>query len=133
MRFDLSQIFDTKILKNMKYKLINHSKKIEAVYEFEQESSARVYSDSVDNVELALVPGAYLTEIKELMLGQEAESLDGEEIDGCGCGLDHEHTSYAEHNDLPVAAHIFNDCIFALDNLFLDEAHKKINSKSSKK
>ena len=70
MRFDLSQIFDTKILKNMKYKLINHSKKIEAVYEFEQESSARVYSDSVDNVELALVPGAYLTEIKELMLGQ---------------------------------------------------------------
>ncbi|HFF4771617.1 hypothetical protein, partial [Acinetobacter baumannii] len=40
---------------------------------------------------------------------------------------------YAEHNDLPVAAHIFNDCIFALDNLFLDEAHKKINSKSSKK
>ncbi|MEN8422368.1 type VI secretion system Vgr family protein [Acinetobacter junii] len=92
MRFDLSQIFDTKILKNMKYKLINHSKKIEAVYEFEQESSARVYSDSVDNVELALVPGAYLTEIKELMLGQEAESLDGEEIDGCGCGIDHEHT-----------------------------------------
>jgi hypothetical protein len=56
MRFDLSQIFDTKILKNMEYKLINHSKKIEAVYEFEQESSARVYSDSVDNVELALVP-----------------------------------------------------------------------------
>ncbi|WP_228148986.1 hypothetical protein [Acinetobacter baumannii] len=40
---------------------------------------------------------------------------------------------YAEHNDLPVAAHIFNDCIFALDNLFMDEALKKINSKSTKK
>ncbi|EHU2880990.1 hypothetical protein AYI17_RS21035, partial [Acinetobacter baumannii] len=36
---------------------------------------------------------------------------------------------YAEHNDLPVAAHIFNDCIFALDNLFLDEAHKKSSKK----
>ncbi|HAV4144261.1 TPA: hypothetical protein JIN74_003706, partial [Acinetobacter baumannii] len=37
---------------------------------------------------------------------------------------------YAEHNDLPVAAHIFNDCIFALDNLFLDEAHKKMQSRN---
>lgn len=91
MRFDLNQIFDTNILKNMKYKLINHSKKIEAVYEFEQESSARVYSDSVDNVELALIPGAYLTEIKELIPEQEAELLDDEEIDGCGCGEEHEH------------------------------------------
>lgn len=91
MRFDLSQIFDTKILKNMEYKLINHSKKIEAVYEFEQESSARVYSDSVDNVELALVPGVYLTEIKELISEQEAESLDDEDIDSCGCGEEHEH------------------------------------------
>ncbi|MCF4280592.1 hypothetical protein L1Z03_19610, partial [Acinetobacter baumannii] len=36
---------------------------------------------------------------------------------------------YAEHNDLPVAAHIFNDCIFALDNLFLDEVHKKASKK----
>ena len=36
MRFDLSQIFDPNILKNMKYKLINHSKKIEAEYEFER-------------------------------------------------------------------------------------------------
>jgi len=40
---------------------------------------------------------------------------------------------YAEHNDLPVDAHIFNDCIFALDNLFIDEALKKINSKYLKK
>ncbi|WP_228267553.1 hypothetical protein [Acinetobacter calcoaceticus] len=40
---------------------------------------------------------------------------------------------YAEYNDLPVDAHIFNDCIFALDNLFIEEAHKKINSKSHKK
>jgi hypothetical protein len=70
MRFDLSQIFDPNILKNMKYKLINHSKKIEAEYEFEQQSSARVYSDAVDNVELSLVPGAYLTEIKDLPLNK---------------------------------------------------------------
>ncbi|WP_407480234.1 hypothetical protein [Acinetobacter baumannii] len=37
---------------------------------------------------------------------------------------------YAEHNDLPVAAHIFNDCIFALDNLFIDDAHKKMRSRN---
>ncbi|MDV7609656.1 hypothetical protein R4641_16215 [Acinetobacter baumannii] len=35
---------------------------------------------------------------------------------------------YAEHNDLPVAAHIFNDCIFTLDNLFLEEVYKKNSS-----
>ncbi|MFN3289132.1 MAG: type VI secretion system Vgr family protein [Acinetobacter sp.] len=91
MRFDLSQIFDPNILKNMKYKLINHSKKIEAEYEFEQQSSARVYSDSVDNVELSLVPGAYLTEIKDLPPEQETESLDEDEVTGCGCGEEHEH------------------------------------------
>ncbi|MFY5959243.1 hypothetical protein ACOUXA_17785, partial [Acinetobacter baumannii] len=39
---------------------------------------------------------------------------------------------YAEHNDLPVAAHIFNDCIFALDNLFMDEAYKKISTNGKK-
>ncbi|MFV5376517.1 hypothetical protein [Acinetobacter calcoaceticus] len=39
---------------------------------------------------------------------------------------------YVEHNDLPVDAHIFNDCIFALDNLFIEEAHKKISSKAQK-
>lgn len=91
MRFDLSQIFDPNILKNMKYKLINHSKKIEAEYEFEQQSSARVYSDAVDNVELSLVPGAYLTEIKDLAPEQETESLDEDEVTGCGCGEEHGH------------------------------------------
>ena len=91
MRFDLSQIFDPNILKNMKYKLINHSKKIEAEYEFEQQSSARVYSDAVDNVELSLVPGAYLTEIKDLPPEQETESLDEDEVTVCGCGEEHEH------------------------------------------
>ncbi|MEO9279253.1 hypothetical protein ABFY81_04975 [Acinetobacter sp. WA-87] len=40
---------------------------------------------------------------------------------------------YAEHNDLPVDAHIFNDCIFALDNLFLDESHKKTQIESDKR
>ncbi|TDM66774.1 hypothetical protein C5B72_03335 [Acinetobacter sp. KU 011TH] len=39
---------------------------------------------------------------------------------------------FAEHNDLPVDAHIFNDCIFALDNLFIDEAHKKMSIKQKK-
>ncbi len=37
---------------------------------------------------------------------------------------------YAEHNDLPVGPHIFNDCIFALDDLFLEEAYKKVKMKS---
>ncbi|MFV5376507.1 hypothetical protein VXO90_12940 [Acinetobacter calcoaceticus] len=36
---------------------------------------------------------------------------------------------YAEHNDLPVDAHIFNDCIFALDNMLLDEWHKEFKKK----
>ncbi|AUM25933.1 hypothetical protein BVD86_02995 [Acinetobacter pittii] len=39
---------------------------------------------------------------------------------------------YAEHNDLPIDAHIFHDCIFALDNLFIEEVHKKISTKSKK-
>lgn len=39
---------------------------------------------------------------------------------------------YAEHNDLPVAAHIFNDCIFALDNLFIEEVHKRVIEKTRK-
>jgi len=36
---------------------------------------------------------------------------------------------YAEHNDLPVDAYIFNDCIFALDNMLLDEWHKEFKKK----
>ena len=84
-------IYDGSLLKNMKYKLINHSKKIEAEYEFEQQSSARIYSDAVDNVELTLVPGAYLTEIKDSILEQETESLDEDEVAGCCCGEEHEH------------------------------------------
>ncbi|MRA12499.1 hypothetical protein F4T81_18290 [Acinetobacter nosocomialis] len=40
-------------------------------------------------------------------------------------------SAYCEHYELPVERDIFNDCIFAIDNLFLDEAHKK--SKNSKK
>ncbi|HAV5515510.1 TPA: hypothetical protein JI118_17035 [Acinetobacter baumannii] len=40
---------------------------------------------------------------------------------------------YAEHNDLPIDAHIFHDCIFALDNLFIEEVHKKISNKSKGK
>ena len=47
--------------------------------------------DSADNVEFALLPGAYLTAIKGLISEEEAESLDVEEIDGCGCGEEHEH------------------------------------------
>jgi len=39
---------------------------------------------------------------------------------------------YAEHNDLAVDTHIFNDCIFALDNLFMDEAYKKAMQRATK-
>ncbi|SUU12443.1 VGR-like protein [Acinetobacter haemolyticus] len=76
MRFDLSQVFDNSIFKNMKYKLMNHTKKIESEYEFEKESSARIYSDSADQVELALVPGAYLKPLNEAKNNKVAESLD---------------------------------------------------------
>lgn len=37
--------------------------------------------------------------------------------------------SYIELNDLPCELYIFMDCIFAIDNLYIDEAHKKINRK----
>ncbi|RKL58106.1 hypothetical protein CKN54_11945 [Acinetobacter baumannii] len=40
---------------------------------------------------------------------------------------------YAEHNDLPVAAHIFNDCIFALDNLFLERLFNKAKAQKEKR
>ena len=33
--------------------------------------------------------------------------------------------SYRQCYEIPCEAYIFNDCIFALDNLFIDEAHKK--------
>jgi len=36
---------------------------------------------------------------------------------------------YAEHNDMPVDVHIFNDCILALDNMLLDEWHKQFKKK----
>ncbi len=91
MRFGLSQIFDPNILKNMKYKLINHSKKIEAEYEFEQESSARIYSDSINDIELELVSGAYMKEISELS-NIDANPLDKEEMEDYGCGENHDHT-----------------------------------------
>lgn len=32
--------------------------------------------------------------------------------------------------DLPVERYIFNECIFTLDNLFLDESHKKAKAKA---
>ena len=89
MRFDLSQIFDPNILKGMRYTLINHSKKIEAEYEFGQESSARVYSDSIDSVELALIPGVYKKIVQD-NIDIDAEFLD-EDINGCGCGEEHDH------------------------------------------
>ncbi|WP_080648716.1 hypothetical protein [Acinetobacter lactucae] len=41
--------------------------------------------------------------------------------------------SYVEQYDLPVERFIFNDCIFTLDNLFLDEAHKKSKAETDKR
>lgn len=40
--------------------------------------------------------------------------------------------SYIELNDLPCELYIFMDCIFAIDNLYIDEAHKNINRKNKK-
>ena len=40
-------------------------------------------------------------------------------------------TSYLELNDSPCELHIFIDCIFAIDNLFLDNARRqqKLNAR----
>lgn len=34
-------------------------------------------------------------------------------------------SAYCDHYELPVDRQIFNDCIFEMDNLFLDESHQK--------
>ena len=39
--------------------------------------------------------------------------------------------AYVEQYDLPVERYIFNDCIFTLDDMFLDEAHKKSRKNNS--
>ncbi|RSR89634.1 hypothetical protein EA664_08070 [Acinetobacter baumannii] len=40
--------------------------------------------------------------------------------------------AYVEQYDLPVERYIFNDCIFKLDDMFLDEAHKKATQRATK-
>ncbi|MFX6372858.1 hypothetical protein ABTF96_01240 [Acinetobacter baumannii] len=35
-------------------------------------------------------------------------------------------SAYCDHYELPVKRDIFNDCIFAMDNIFLDDSHKKM-------
>ncbi|WP_245127888.1 hypothetical protein [Acinetobacter baumannii] len=40
--------------------------------------------------------------------------------------------AYVEQYDLPVERYIFNDCIFTLDDMFLDEAHKKATQRATK-
>ncbi|HFE9867093.1 hypothetical protein PGJ97_06775 [Acinetobacter baumannii] len=38
-------------------------------------------------------------------------------------------SAYCEQYELPVDRDILNDCIFAIDNLFLDESQKKFKVK----
>ncbi|QDJ93790.1 hypothetical protein AhaeAN54_011700 [Acinetobacter haemolyticus] len=38
--------------------------------------------------------------------------------------------AFCEQYDLPVERWIFNECIFAMDNLFLDEAQKRQSMKT---
>jgi len=40
--------------------------------------------------------------------------------------------SYLELYELPCELHIFIDCIFALDNLFIDESRKRLESRVRK-
>ena len=94
-RFDLSQIFNTDIIKELKYTIINHNKKIQAEYQFDQPSSVRVYSDSADNIELSLIPGVYQKPVDDNFNEHEAELLDEEEIQGCGCA---DETELSEHD-----------------------------------
>ncbi|MUQ46946.1 hypothetical protein DIQ19_07210 [Acinetobacter baumannii] len=35
-------------------------------------------------------------------------------------------SAYCDHYEIPVERDIFNDCIFAMDNIFLDDSHKKM-------
>lgn len=39
--------------------------------------------------------------------------------------------SYLELYELPCELHIFIDCIFSLDNLFIDESRKRMSKKST--
>ena len=66
--------------------MINRNKKIETQYQFNEQSSHFIYSNSDYNVELELITGAYSTELNEDLLMGKAEFLDEEEIFGCGCG-----------------------------------------------
>lgn len=40
--------------------------------------------------------------------------------------------SYLELYDAPIDVHIFIECIIAIDNVFIDEAHKRIANSSKK-
>lgn len=40
--------------------------------------------------------------------------------------------SYLELHDEPCALYIFVDCVITIDNLYIDEAYKKLKRKSSK-
>ena len=93
-RFDLSQIFNTDVIKELKYTIINKTKKVQAEYQFDQPSSVRVFSDSADNIELSLIPGVYLKPVDDNFNEHEAELLDEEEIQGCGCADETEHSEH---------------------------------------
>lgn len=41
-------------------------------------------------------------------------------------------SAYCDHYELPVDRDIFNDCIFAMDNIFLDDSHKKMKHSTKK-
>ncbi|MRA47784.1 hypothetical protein F4T72_18935 [Acinetobacter pittii] len=53
--------------------------------------------------------------------------LDGEIVNNRE-GTYFEASEIDPSKELPVDRDIFNDCIFAIDNLFLDESHKKTNN-----
>ena len=38
--------------------------------------------------------------------------------------------SYLELHDAPIDLHIFVDCVIAIDNIFIDEAHKRMSRKA---
>jgi len=41
-------------------------------------------------------------------------------------------SAYCDHYEIPVERDIFNDCIFAMDNIFLDDSHKKMKRPTKK-
>lgn len=73
----------------------------------------------------------YWQKMDDVCEGEDAVKAKGEQ--GIPLALDISSISaYCDHYELPVDRDIFNDCIFAMDNIFLDDSHKKMKHPTKK-